>query len=113
MDEQYTLDVKRRPIMPGDVLKVFHFIGARGKRHYMYQQALEYYSLPTWDGYRRLKISHLNRMGDEPLTRDHWYCVEAENVRLHGYEIVQSVNCDHENRSALGADASTEGGVDV
>lgn len=27
------------PIMPGDVLKVFHFVGARNKRHYMYKIA--------------------------------------------------------------------------
>ena len=33
-------DKAGRHIHPGDVLKVFHFVGARRRRHYMYEQAL-------------------------------------------------------------------------
>ncbi len=31
-------DKNGRPLLIGDVLKVFHFIGARRKKHYMYKQ---------------------------------------------------------------------------
>ena len=32
-------DEKGREIRPGDVLKIFHFVGARRKRHYRYEPA--------------------------------------------------------------------------
>lgn len=35
-------DAKGREIEAGDVLKVFHFTGARRKRHFMYKQAVAY-----------------------------------------------------------------------
>ena len=52
-------DKTGREIMVNDVLKVFHFIGARRKRHYMYKQAVEV----IYIGENRspyLRISHLN-----------------------------------------------------
>lgn len=33
------LDKKKREIKEGDILKCFHFIGARNKKHYMYKIA--------------------------------------------------------------------------
>ncbi len=35
-------DKNRRPIMRGDIIKLFHFIGARRKKYYMYKQAIDY-----------------------------------------------------------------------
>lgn len=40
MEEIY--DKNRRPIRPGDVLKVFHFVGARRKRYYMHKLVVEH-----------------------------------------------------------------------
>ena len=78
-------DKTGRHIQPGDVLKVFHFIGARGKRHYMYQQALRYRR-------GRLEISHLNRIDDtEPWEFGKNYYSVSGNEHLHDYEIVQDV----------------------
>ncbi len=85
-------DKNGRTINPGDVLKVFHFTGARGKRHYLHQQALRYSK-------GRLLISHLNRVDDQ----DPWeigknYYSVGGNEHLHGYEIVQSVDAKFEER---------------
>ena len=33
-------DCKSRPVYPGDLLKSFHFIGARRKRYYIYHTAV-------------------------------------------------------------------------
>jgi hypothetical protein len=80
-------DAKGRPIMRGDILKVFHFIGARGKRHYMYKQALDTVMLGKSDPKPWLKISHLE------LTEEHYH--EREDGRtLCDYEIVQSKGAD-------------------
>lgn len=35
MSEQF-YDLKGVPIFPGDLLRTFHFIGSRRKRHYLY-----------------------------------------------------------------------------
>ena len=85
MDEKFMLDKAGRVIQPGDVLKVFHFVGARRKRHYMYKQALRYER-------GRLLISHLNCVDDaEPRKYgDHYYCEAANGKPRSEYEIVQS-----------------------
>ena len=81
-----------RNIEPGDVLKVFHYIGARGKRCYMYQQAMRYAK-------GRLLISHLNRVDDrEPWEIGKNYYSVGGNEHLHDYEIVQSVDAKLEQR---------------
>ncbi len=84
------------PIERGDIVKVFHFVGARRKRHYMYKQCLglnRYPSSPP--GWRAVFFSHLNfgEIGD----RNGPYPV-ASGERLADYEIVQSIHCDHEKR---------------
>jgi hypothetical protein len=90
------------PIEPGDVLKVFHFIGARGKRHYMYKQAVAYTTLPK--GSLWLKISHLNRPNDEPWEIGKNYYLEFADERvLGGYEIVDSIDASFEVRPRKGA----------
>ena len=83
------LDEKGREIVPGSVLRVFHFVGARRKRHYMYKQAVEYLS-GNVTGSPWLKISHLNRLADEPwVIGENYYLERADGRRLVGYEIVQ------------------------
>lgn len=85
-------DKHGRNIEPGDVLKVFHFIGARGKRYYMYQQALRYEK-------GRLIISHLNRIDDgEPWEIGKNYYSVGEDERLRDYEIVQSADARLDDR---------------
>ena len=87
-------DERGRQIMHGDVLKVFHFTGARRKRHYMYKQARETVLLGGSDPKPFLKISHLN------IADEHYH--EREDGRaLEGYEIVQSGSDDLERRARL------------
>lgn len=86
-------DKDGRRIEPGDVLKVFHFVGARRKRHYMYKQALRYEK-------GRLVISHLNRIDDsEPWETGKNFYTVGDGEFLIDSQIVQSLKCDHENRS--------------
>lgn len=82
-------DEKGREIRPGDVLKVFHFVGARRKRHYMYKQAIGYEKHPKGGGY--LRVSHLN----EPATMKfevgkNGFLEVADGRTLKGWEIVQT-----------------------
>ncbi len=74
-------DKNRRPILEHDVLKVYHFTGARKKKHYMYKQAcgiilLGKAKIPY------LQFKHLERSGGH-------YHVEANGQILTDYEIVQ------------------------
>lgn len=81
-------DKNEREIEPGAVLKVLHFVGVRRKRHYMYKQAVEYMTLVTGPTY--LKISHLNRLADEPWEiGNNYYLERADGRTLSNYEIVQ------------------------
>jgi hypothetical protein len=85
-------DKDGRRIEPGDVLKVFHYVGARRKRHYMYKQALRYER-------GRLVISHLNRVDDgEPWEIGKNFYTVLESECLNDHEIVQGACSDHENR---------------
>lgn len=87
-------DKRGIPIERGDIVKVFHFVGARRKRHFMYKQCL------GLDRFRTGKrdyvfFSHLNfcEMGD----RNGPYHQEP-GALLADYEIVQSIRCDHDTR---------------
>ncbi len=84
-------DKNGRQIMRGDVLKVFHFVGARRKRHYMYKQALDTVMLGKTSPAPYLAISHLEMDGE------HYH--EREDGRvLRDYEIVQSVDARLDER---------------
>ncbi len=66
--------------MVGDTLKVFHFVGARRKKHFMYK-----YVFAVNDG--RLRVKHLNVQDD--------ICTIARDGRkLEDYEIVQGFGMD-------------------
>lgn len=83
-------DARGCEIKPGDVIRVFHFVGARRKRHYMYKQALEYITPPEGSSY--LKISHLNN--PTGARKDEiggtYYLELLDGRKLTDYEIVQS-----------------------
>lgn len=81
------------PIYVGDVVKVFHFRAAlRRQKFYMFKQAI---GIREWDGgFKCMKFSHLT-MDDKD------YYLEALDGRtLTDYEIVQSIDCDHERRES-------------
>lgn len=87
-------DKNGRPIKVGDVLKVFHFIGARRKRHYMYKHVVG--TRPSKDGGEFLVISHLNL---KPLDgRDAGYWIFQEGHTDRDIEIVQGAYDDFEER---------------
>jgi len=96
LDDQTCYDKNGVPIERGDIVKVFHFVGARRKRHYMYKQCLgldRYPSSPK--GWEKVFFSHLNfnEIGD----RNGPYHEEPGSILRH-YEIVQSIKCDHDER---------------
>lgn len=84
------------PIERGDIVKVFHFIGARRKRHYMYKQCLGAELLHPSHDQPYILFSHLN-FQDDRRERNGPYPVRIDE-RLPDYEIVQSIKCDHEDR---------------
>lgn len=90
-------DKRGIPIMRGDILKVFHFIGTRRKRHYMYKQCLGSKLIGKNAAVPYMMFSHLNFIEDS-IARDGPY-LELPNGRiLPHYEIVQSIETDHEDR---------------
>lgn len=62
-----------------DILKVYHFTGARRKKYYMYKMAV------LWDG--KLYASHLMKKQISPD-----YPLWTSNVNSEHYEIIQSKN---------------------
>lgn len=73
------------PFAFGDVVKVFHFVGARRKKHYMYKQVV---SDRTWpEGYSAWVFSHLNLKPAEGP--DGGFYIAKDGSRHQDYEIVQ------------------------
>lgn len=74
-------DKTGRPLELFDIVKVFHFTGARKKKHYMYKQVIE--KIVTNDPeVEYFKLSHLSNCGTSyPL-----FCNNKINL---GHEIVQ------------------------
>jgi hypothetical protein len=87
-------DQNRREIMVGDVVKVFHFVGARRKRHYMYKHVIG--ETQTFCGSRVLKFGHLDKTGDH-------YLMICDGAKLMGYEVVQAADGDFEERPRMAA----------
>lgn len=86
------------PIERGDVLKVFHFTGARRKRHYMYKQAIGICLLGTPTSIPFMKISHLSLANTEFHADAEYYWERADGDSLPNYEIVQSLDTNFEER---------------
>ena len=85
-------DKNGRQIERGDVLKVFHFTGARKKRHYMYKQALGTKTLGQGTEY--MMFSHLEM-------DDKYYVERCDGRTLADYEIVQSIDAKFDERPRL------------
>lgn len=84
-------DKNGTPIERGDIVKVFHFTGARRKRFYMYKQAVGIKHLGLVNTEPYMCFSHLN-MSDE------YYTERMCGRTLPDYEVVQSIECNHEER---------------
>jgi len=99
-------DKTGREIMVGDVLKVYHFTGARWrKRYFMYKQVTGTKVL----GKSRtlyLIVSHLNMK--QPEERDGGYYIAQDGRTHQDIEIVQGVDWHHDRpkvRAILGGEA--------
>lgn len=91
-------DKRGIPIERGDVVKVYHFTASlRRKRHYMYKQCL---GIGTYrqGGAEYLFFSHLNFNDDWNSQRNGPYHERPDGRVLAYYEIVQSLDCKHEDR---------------
>ena len=79
-------DKNLRPIMVGDVLKIFHFTETlRRQRHYMFKQVIS-------EDDETFKIVHLN------MDNDDWYQITKTNTVLDDTEIVQDIDCNFDRR---------------
>ena len=97
MGEVY--DKTGRAIMVGDVLKVYHFTGARWrKRYYMYKQVLFEKEMGKL-GNRYLFVSHLSMKASGE--KDDGYHIALDGSVLDDVEIVQGLDWHHDRpRSA-------------
>lgn len=93
-------DKRGIPIRRGDVVKVFHFIGERRKRHYMYKQCLGVHSYRE-GGPEYVFFSHLNFRDEIGFGQSDGPYHEHIGSRLQHYEIVQSIGGDHEDRPRI------------
>jgi len=94
-------DKTGREIMIGDVLKVYHFTGARRKRHYMYKQVIDQVTLgkapPNQGEY--LFVSHLAMK--ERGQRDDGFHICLNGQILTDYEIVQGLDAYWQDRPRI------------
>lgn len=92
--------------MVGDVLKVFHFVGARWRKHYfMYKQVV---GVRTWPkGHTSLAISHLNLKSVED--RDGGYYLACNGEVHPEIEIVQGLDWHHDRPRAAVARSKETG----
>lgn len=72
-------DKMGREIRPGDLLKVFHFIGARNKKHYMYKIA---HSINIY-----LYAAHAHQTYKKGLSLKNSYYLPKKEF-LNDYEII-------------------------
>ena len=89
-------DKTGREIKVGDVLKVYHFTGARWrKRYFMYKQVVRETTLGTGQNSARyLLVSHLNmKPADE---RDGGYYLALDGKSLTDTEVVQGRDWHHD-----------------
>lgn len=81
-------DKHGREIMLGDVLKVFHFVGARRKRYYMYKHVVGDFTVKGKE-MTAFRVSHL-----ESLAGGDGYLLLKDGTHLPHYEIVQGYGLD-------------------
>lgn len=98
-----TCDKNRRPLRVGDVLKVYHFTGARRKKHFMYKQVVRTQWIGGYGGKPKVLyffVSHLN-LKKPTLRDDGGYWLGMNEGMQEDYEIVQSTECDFEDRQKV------------
>lgn len=95
-------DKRRIPIMPGDILKVYHFTAAlRRKRHYMYKQVLERVDL----GERKAPYYRISHLTFDPLE---YYHEILDGRVLRDVEIVQGIEAYWDERPRLATTATEQ-----
>lgn len=83
-------DKKGIPVRPGDLIKVYHFTGARKKKHYMYKFVWEYTIAET--GKKVLMGNHLEKgLKTDGISIHNSYYMTPTGVRSD-MEIVQGYN---------------------
>lgn len=94
-------DKNKRPFKRGDIVKVYHFTGARRKRYYMYKQCLGV-NRYRYDGQDYMFFSHLNFIDTIDIkVKDSPYHERLDGGCLETYEIVQSIDDDFEMRERV------------
>ena len=86
-----TKDKHGRAFMIGDILKVFHFTGARRKQYFMYKQIVGFRKLGGSPKVDYFDVSHLDLSNSE-----NYYIGKHEGI-LREYEIIQGLD-DIEDR---------------
>lgn len=84
-------DKNGRIIERGDIVKVFHFIGARRKRYYMYKQCL---------GTSKVGATTMMTFGHLNFSDEFYHLSPSENW-LDGYEILQGIYSDPSDRPKM------------
>lgn len=104
-------DKTGRPIMVGDVLKVYHFQGARwNKNYFMFKQVVGTRVLGT-SGHPYLLVSHLNMK--EPAGPDGGYYLRQDGSFHPDVEIVQGLDWYHDRPRNTAAILRSQGGKDA
>jgi len=110
-----TCDKKRIPIRVGDVLKVFHFTGARRKKHFMYKQVTRTQWLGGYGGRPKVLyffVSHLE-LKKESVDGNGGYWLGMNEGQLDDYEIVQSLDCFYDDRERVTNDNNKADGAET
>ena len=86
-------DKRGIPIQDGDVLKVFHFTGARNKKYYMYKIAWTY----MWSEGSRMMAAHASGIAKDGCSIKNSYALDynEKNGILYNTEIVEGYDENH------------------
>jgi hypothetical protein len=87
MSEVILTDKKYIPIREGDLVKVFHFIGARKKKYFMYK--LIHKIDGRWYG------AHVHKIPELGLSLNNSYALPRSSTHLEDYEIVDGYHGEH------------------
>lgn len=87
-------DKTGRPIMVGDVLKVYHFQGARWRKHYYMFKQVVGTKVFAKSGREYLMVSHLNMKDWDD--RDGGYTLAQDGTTHDHVEIVQGLDWHHD-----------------
>ncbi|MFT5452887.1 MAG: hypothetical protein ACI9N9_002385 [Enterobacterales bacterium] len=80
-EQDQVYDKKGIPIEIGDTIKIFHFVGARRKKHYMYKHVVGIKN-------GRFRLSHL------AININDCFTLRIDNSVLNDFEIVQGYGDD-------------------